>query len=58
VIAHVLGENLVFVSDLFSPASATVAAASMPQPLTSTFTTFGLTVNKIAGGHGTVAVVQ
>jgi glyoxylase-like metal-dependent hydrolase (beta-lactamase superfamily II) len=58
VIAHVSGENLVFVSDLFSPASATVAAASIPLPLTTTFTTFGLTVNKIAGGHGTMAVVQ
>jgi glyoxylase-like metal-dependent hydrolase (beta-lactamase superfamily II) len=58
VIAHVSGENLVFVSDLFSPASATVAAADIPQSLTSAFTTFGLTVSKIAGGHGTMTVVQ
>jgi glyoxylase-like metal-dependent hydrolase (beta-lactamase superfamily II) len=58
VIAHVSGENLVFVSDLFSPPSAIVAAASIPQSLTTTFTAFGLTVNKIAGGHGTMAVVQ
>jgi len=58
VIAHVSGENLVFVSDLFSPPSATVTAASIPQSLTTAFTTFGLTVNKIAGGHGTMAVVQ
>jgi glyoxylase-like metal-dependent hydrolase (beta-lactamase superfamily II) len=58
VIAHVSGENLVFVSDLLSPPSATMTAADIPQSLTSAFTTFGLTVNKIAGGHGTMAVVQ
>jgi glyoxylase-like metal-dependent hydrolase (beta-lactamase superfamily II) len=58
VIAYVPGENLVFVSDLFSPASPTVAAADIPQPLTTVFTAFSLTVTKIAGGHGTMAVVQ
>jgi len=58
VIAHVSGENLVFVSDLFSPPSATVAAASIPQPISAVFTQFSLSVNKIAGGHGAMADVQ
>ncbi len=58
VIAHVSGENLVFVSDLLSPSGAVVAAASIPQSLTTAFAQFGLTVNKIAGGHGTMAAVQ
>jgi len=57
VIAHVSGENLVFVSDLLSP-SGPVAAAGIPQSLATAFTQFGLTVNKIAGGHGTMAPVQ
>jgi glyoxylase-like metal-dependent hydrolase (beta-lactamase superfamily II) len=58
VIAHVSGENLVFVSDLFSPPSATVAAASIPQPISAVFSQFSLSVNKIAGGHGAMADVQ
>jgi glyoxylase-like metal-dependent hydrolase (beta-lactamase superfamily II) len=57
VIAHVSGENLVFVSDLFSP-SGPVTLAALPQSLQTTFTTFGLTVSRIAGGHGTMAPVQ
>jgi glyoxylase-like metal-dependent hydrolase (beta-lactamase superfamily II) len=58
VFAFVPGENLVFVSDLISPSAATMAAASIPQTMSTAFTSFGLTVNKIAGGHGTMAVVQ
>jgi glyoxylase-like metal-dependent hydrolase (beta-lactamase superfamily II) len=57
VIAYIPGENLVFVSDLLSP-SGPVAAASIPQSLATAFSQFGLTVNKIAGGHGTMAPVQ
>jgi len=58
VFAFVPGENLVFVSDLFSPPTPTVAVADIPPSLTTAFTAFGLTVNKIAGGHGAMAVVQ
>jgi glyoxylase-like metal-dependent hydrolase (beta-lactamase superfamily II) len=57
VIAYVSGENLVFVSDLFSP-SGPVALADLPLPLQNTFATFNLTVTTIAGGHGTMASVQ
>ena len=57
VFAFVPGENLVFVSDLLNP-SGPVAAADIPQSLTSAFTHFGLTVTKIAGGHGTMGLVQ
>lgn len=58
VFAFVSGENLVFVSDLLNPSGPVVAAADIPQSLTSAFTNFGLTVNKIAGGHGTMGAVQ
>jgi glyoxylase-like metal-dependent hydrolase (beta-lactamase superfamily II) len=57
VIAYVPGDNLVFVSDLLSP-SGPVAVASIPLSLAAAFSQFGLTVNKIAGGHGTMAPVQ
>jgi glyoxylase-like metal-dependent hydrolase (beta-lactamase superfamily II) len=57
VIAYVPGDNLVFVSDLLSP-SGPVAAAGIPLSLATAFSQFGLTVNKIAGGHGTMAPVQ
>jgi glyoxylase-like metal-dependent hydrolase (beta-lactamase superfamily II) len=58
VVPFVPAEGLLFVSDLLSPAGATVAAASIPASLQQTFTRFNLTVTTIAGGHGTIATVQ
>jgi len=58
VVPFVPTEGLLFVSDLFSPAGATVAAAAIPLPLQQTFTRFTLAVTSIAGGHGTIAVIQ
>jgi len=58
VVPFVPAEGLLFVSDLFSPAGATVAAASIPLPLQQTFSRFNLAVTTIAGGHGTIATVQ
>jgi glyoxylase-like metal-dependent hydrolase (beta-lactamase superfamily II) len=58
VVPFVPAEGLLFVSDLFSPAGATVAAADIPAPLQQTFSRFNLTVTTIAGGHGTIAAVR
>lgn len=58
VVVFIPAEKLLFVSDLFSPAAATVAAADIPAPLLQTFSRFNLTVTTIAGGHGTIATVQ
>jgi glyoxylase-like metal-dependent hydrolase (beta-lactamase superfamily II) len=58
VVPFVPAEGLLFVSDLLSPAGATVAAASIPLSLQQTFSQFNLTVTTIAGGHGTIAAVQ
>lgn len=58
VIPFVPAEGLVFVSDLLSPAAATISAADIPLPLQQTFTSFNLTVTTIAGGHGIIATVQ
>ena len=57
LVPFVPAEGLLFVSDLLSP-SGPVAAAGIPQSLATAFSQFGLTVNKIAGGHGTMAPVQ
>ena len=56
VIAHLPAEGIVFVSDLFSPAGDFTQAA-LPADLTAAFTRFGLTVQRIAGGHGTVGAL-
>lgn len=53
VIAFIPAAGLVFVSDLFSPQGDFLAAA-LPAALTDTFARFGLNVQRIAGGHGTV----
>jgi glyoxylase-like metal-dependent hydrolase (beta-lactamase superfamily II) len=53
VIAFIPAGGLVFVSDLFSP-QGDFFAADLPVSLTDTFTRFGLNVQRIAGGHGTV----
>jgi glyoxylase-like metal-dependent hydrolase (beta-lactamase superfamily II) len=58
VVPFIPAEGLLFVSDLFSPAAATVTAAELPLPLQQTFSRFTLTVATIAGGHGTIAAVQ
>jgi hypothetical protein len=58
VVPFVPAEGLLFVSDLFSPAGTTVAAAAIQLPLQQTFTRFTLAVTSIAGGHGTIAVIQ
>jgi glyoxylase-like metal-dependent hydrolase (beta-lactamase superfamily II) len=58
VVPFVPAEGLLFVSDLLSPASATIAAASIPVSLQQTFSRFNLTVKTIAGGHGTIGAVQ
>lgn len=58
VVPFIPAEGLLFVSDLFSPAGATVAAATIPLPLQQTFSRFALTVTNIAGGHGSIAAVQ
>jgi glyoxylase-like metal-dependent hydrolase (beta-lactamase superfamily II) len=58
VVPFVPAEGLLFVSDLFSPAGATVATASIPLPLQQTFSRFNLAVTTIAGGHGTIAAIQ
>jgi glyoxylase-like metal-dependent hydrolase (beta-lactamase superfamily II) len=58
VVPFIPAEGLVFVSDLFSPATATVTAAEIPLPLQQTFNRFNLVVTAIAGGHGTIATVQ
>jgi glyoxylase-like metal-dependent hydrolase (beta-lactamase superfamily II) len=58
VVPFIPTEGLVFVSDLFSPAGATVTAAEIPLPLQQTFSRFALTVTTIAGGHGAIAAVQ
>ncbi len=58
VVPFVPAEGLLFVSDLVSPAAATIAAADIPLSLQQTFTSFNLTVKTIAGGHGTIATVQ
>jgi glyoxylase-like metal-dependent hydrolase (beta-lactamase superfamily II) len=58
VVPFVPAEGLLFVSDLFSPAAATLGVADIPLPLQQTFTRFNLAVTTIAGGHGTIAAVQ
>ena len=58
VVPFVPAEGLLFVSDLVSPAAATLNAADIPLPLQQTFTRFNLTVTTIAGGHGGIAAVQ
>jgi len=58
VVPFVPAEGLLFVSDLLSPAAATITTADIPLPLQQTFTRFNLTVKVIAGGHGTIAAVQ
>jgi len=58
VVPFVPAEGLLFVSDLLSPAAATLSATDIPLPLQQTFTRFNLTVTTIAGGHGTIATVQ
>jgi len=58
VVPFIPAEGLLFVSDLFSPAGATVAAADIPLPLQQTFTRFNLAVTNIAGGHGSIAAIQ
>ena len=58
VVPFVPAEGLLFVSDLFSPTGATVAAAAIPAPLQQTFSRFNLAVTTIAGGHGGIAAVQ
>ena len=56
VIAYLPQEGIAFVSDLFNPAGDFTLAA-LPADLTATFTRFGLTVTRIAGGHGTVGAL-
>lgn len=58
VVPFVPAEGLLFVSDILSPAGATIAAADIPLPLQQTFSRFNLAVTTIAGGHGTIAAVQ
>jgi len=58
IVPFVPAEGLLFVSDLLSPAAATVTAADIPLPLQQTFSRFNLTVTSIAGGHGTIAAVK
>jgi hypothetical protein len=58
VVPFIPAEGLLFVSDLFSPAAATVTAAAIPLPLQQTFSRFALTVTTIAGGHGSIAALQ
>lgn len=56
VIAYLPQEQIVFVTDLFSPAGD-FTAADLPADLTAAFNLFGLTVQRIAGGHGTVGAL-
>jgi glyoxylase-like metal-dependent hydrolase (beta-lactamase superfamily II) len=58
VVPFIPVEGLLFVSDLFSPAGATVAAADIPLSLQQTITRFNLVLTSIAGGHGSIAAVQ
>ncbi len=58
VVPFLPAEGLLYVSDLLSPAGATIAATAIPLPLQQTFSRFNLAVTTIAGGHGTIAAVQ
>jgi glyoxylase-like metal-dependent hydrolase (beta-lactamase superfamily II) len=56
VIAYLPQEQIVFVSDLFSPAGD-FTAADLPADLAAAFNLFGLNVQRIAGGHGTIGTL-